>query len=47
VSLGTNRLVNAKGLDRELARVLAGPARTRCAIPLSDGRTAARVVESI
>ena len=47
VTLGTNKLVNAATLDGELARVLAGPARTRCAIPLWDGRTAERVVRSI
>jgi len=47
VSLGTNKLVNVAGLEREVARVLAGPARTSCTIPLWDGRTAERVVRSI
>jgi UDP-N-acetylglucosamine 2-epimerase (non-hydrolysing) len=47
VTLGTNRLVDVAGLEREVARVLAGPARTTCTIPLWDGRTADRVVQSI
>jgi UDP-N-acetylglucosamine 2-epimerase (non-hydrolysing) len=47
VTLGTNRLVDVAGLEREVVRVLAGPARTACAIPLWDGRTADRVVRSI
>jgi UDP-N-acetylglucosamine 2-epimerase (non-hydrolysing) len=47
VSLGTNKLVDVPALERELARVLAGPARTPCAIPLWDGQTAERVVRSI
>ena len=47
VTLGTNKLVEVAGLAREIGRVLAGPARTSCTIPLSDGRTAERVVRSI
>jgi UDP-N-acetylglucosamine 2-epimerase (non-hydrolysing) len=47
VSLGTNRLVNAATLDADVARVLSGPVRTKCAIPLWDGRTAGRVVASL
>jgi len=47
VTLGTNKLVDVAGLEHELARILAGPPRIRCAIPLWDGRTAERVVRSI
>jgi UDP-N-acetylglucosamine 2-epimerase (non-hydrolysing) len=47
VSLGTNRLVNVDALEAEVARVLAGPERSSCAIPLWDGRTAQRVVASL
>jgi UDP-N-acetylglucosamine 2-epimerase (non-hydrolysing) len=47
VTLGTNRLVTAATLAANVQRVLAGPRRTQCAIPLWDGRTAARVVASL
>jgi UDP-N-acetylglucosamine 2-epimerase (non-hydrolysing) len=47
VTLGTNRLVNVDALEAEVARVLAAPLRSRCAIPLWDGQTARRVVASL
>ena len=47
VTLGTNRLVTAAGLAAAVERVLAGPRRTSCAIPLWDGRTADRVVADL
>jgi UDP-N-acetylglucosamine 2-epimerase (non-hydrolysing) len=47
VTLGTNRLVKAQSLDADVENVLRGPARTECAIPLWDGRTAGRVVASL
>jgi UDP-N-acetylglucosamine 2-epimerase (non-hydrolysing) len=47
LTLGTNRLIKAGSLDHEVARLLAEPARRQCAIPLWDGRTAARVVASL
>ncbi|MEO8464163.1 MAG: UDP-N-acetylglucosamine 2-epimerase (non-hydrolyzing) [Gammaproteobacteria bacterium] len=47
VTLGTNRLVKAETVADDVARVLAGPQRTQCAIPLWDGRTAGRVVASL
>jgi UDP-N-acetylglucosamine 2-epimerase (non-hydrolysing) len=47
VTLGTNRLVTAAGLATAVDCVLAAARRTACAIPLWDGRTAARVVASL
>jgi UDP-N-acetylglucosamine 2-epimerase (non-hydrolysing) len=47
LTLGTNRLVKVSSLEEDAARVLAGPARSPCAIPLWDGRTALRVVASL
>jgi UDP-N-acetylglucosamine 2-epimerase (non-hydrolysing) len=47
VTLGTNRLVTAAGLATAVERVLAGPRRTACSIPLWDGRAAGRVVASL
>jgi UDP-N-acetylglucosamine 2-epimerase (non-hydrolysing) len=47
VTLGTNRLVNAASVTAEVARVLRGPRRTACAIPLWDGRAASRVADSL
>jgi UDP-N-acetylglucosamine 2-epimerase (non-hydrolysing) len=47
VTLGTNRLVKTKTVDQEIERLLSQKPRTECRIPLWDGRTAQRVVESI
>jgi UDP-N-acetylglucosamine 2-epimerase (non-hydrolysing) len=47
VSLGTNRLVTIESLEEDVKRVLAGPKRSRCAIPLWDGQTAQRVVATL
>jgi UDP-N-acetylglucosamine 2-epimerase (non-hydrolysing) len=47
VTLGTNRLVKAENLEGEIRSVLTQPARSHCAIPLWDGRTAGRVLGSI
>jgi UDP-N-acetylglucosamine 2-epimerase (non-hydrolysing) len=47
VTLGTNRLVNVANVTAEVARVLRGPRRTACSIPLWDGRTASRVADSL
>ena len=47
VSLGTNRLVKTESLAEDVGRVLAGPVRSACTIPLWDGRTAERVAASL
>ena len=47
VSHGTNRLVTVGSLEEDVQRILAGPRRSQCAIPLWDGRTAPRVVASL
>jgi UDP-N-acetylglucosamine 2-epimerase (non-hydrolysing) len=47
VTLGTNRLATVGTLVEEVGRALAGPARSQCAIPLWDGRTAQRVVANL
>jgi len=47
VSLGTNRLVKIESLEDDVRRVLEAPRRSKCAIPLWDGRTALRVVASL
>jgi UDP-N-acetylglucosamine 2-epimerase (non-hydrolysing) len=47
VTLGTNRLAAMGSLDEDVDRVLSGPLRSQCAIPLWDGRTAQRVVASL
>jgi UDP-N-acetylglucosamine 2-epimerase (non-hydrolysing) len=47
VTLGTNRLVKAETVDRDVERVLRAPLRSACSIPLWDGRTSGRVVESL
>jgi UDP-N-acetylglucosamine 2-epimerase (non-hydrolysing) len=47
LTLGTNRLVKAESLDRDVARLLLEPERRQCKIPLWDGRTAGRVVASL
>jgi UDP-N-acetylglucosamine 2-epimerase (non-hydrolysing) len=47
VTLGTNRLAGMGSLDEEIDRVLAGPKRSQCEIPLWDGQTAQRVVASL
>ena len=47
VTLGTNRLVKVSSLEQEVKRALAGPERPVSGIPLWDGRTAKRVVDSL
>jgi UDP-N-acetylglucosamine 2-epimerase (non-hydrolysing) len=47
VTLGTNRLVAVGGIEEQVRRALSGSKRARCAIPLWDGRTAARVAASL
>jgi UDP-N-acetylglucosamine 2-epimerase (non-hydrolysing) len=47
VSHGTNRLGTIDNLAESVERVLAEEARQECHIPLWDGKTAARVIQSI
>jgi UDP-N-acetylglucosamine 2-epimerase (non-hydrolysing) len=47
VKLGTNRLVSARTVAAEVARVLDAPRRTPSSIPLWDGRAASRVADSL
>jgi UDP-N-acetylglucosamine 2-epimerase (non-hydrolysing) len=47
VTLGTNRLLTVDALITEVGRAIRGPARSQCAIPLWDGKTAGRVVASL
>ncbi len=45
--LGTHRLVRVEMVSGDVARVLAGQARTKRVIPFWDRRTTARVVASL
>jgi UDP-N-acetylglucosamine 2-epimerase (non-hydrolysing) len=47
VSQGSNRLGNIDNLEKAVDGVLAEAVRQECQIPLWDGKTAGRVVESI
>ena len=47
VALGTNRLVKVGTLAEDVGRILAGPLRSPCTIPLWDGATAQRAVASL
>ncbi len=47
VSMGTNELVTVEGLAAAVDKVLAGQWKQGQAIPLWDGRTAARVADSL
>lgn len=47
VTLGTNRLINVDTAVEGVERALDEAPRRKCSIPLWDGRTAGRVVESL
>jgi UDP-N-acetylglucosamine 2-epimerase (non-hydrolysing) len=47
VTLGTNRLVKIETIEEDVRRVLAGPLRLKCAIPLWDGQASNRIVGSL
>lgn len=47
VAQGTNRLCEPAGMVDEVSAILSNGRRTGCTVPLWDGRTAGRVVESM